>query len=117
MALLEEPDHVAGDVKLPPAETVRGAARLRVVIVVIAFAQSGEADPEVVLAVIGRLKAPITECRHVADRVYRPRHIIEEEHRNVETPKQTSEAKGKVQNSREREMRNDVEIGTLPQVA
>ena len=40
---------------------MRGAARLGVMIVVITFAERAEADPEIVLALVGRLESAIAE--------------------------------------------------------
>src|SRR5207247_1257480 len=82
-ALLERPDKVAGQIKLPPAQAVSGAPRLGMMIIMIAFAERAETDPEIILALIRGVEAAITEPRHVTDRVYRPGEIIDNKHRNV----------------------------------
>ena len=95
-------------------QSVRGATRLGVVIVVVTLAERAEANPEIVLAVIGSLKTAVTKIRHVADRVHGPRHIIYDEHRDVEAPKQAGKAENKVEGRRHRQMREDVEVAAFP---
>jgi hypothetical protein len=64
-AFFERPDNVAREVKLPPFQPVRRTARFGVVIIVVALAKGAEPDPEIILAVVGRLETAITERRQV----------------------------------------------------
>jgi len=75
-AFLQQPDTVAGTVKLPPAQAVGGATRLSMMIVVVTFAHSDYTDPKIVPAVIGCIEAPISELTHMADGIDRPSNII-----------------------------------------
>ena len=86
-AFLQQPDTVAGAVKLPPAQTVGGATRLSMMIVVVTLAHSDYTDPKIVPAVIRCIETPISELTHVADGIDRPRNIINHQHRHIETPK------------------------------
>src|SRR6202521_6137615 len=116
-AFLERPDDVTGQIKFPPAQTVRGAARLRVVIVVIALAESAQPDPEIIFAVIGGVEIPVAERRHVTDRVHRPSKIVDDEHRYVEAPKQPGPAQGEIQKRGDTKMRQHIKVWALPQPA
>ena len=60
-------------------------------------AESAEANPEIVLAVIGRFEAAVTERRHMANRVDRPGEIINHEHRHIETPEQPDTPEGEIE--------------------
>src|SRR5205823_9439228 len=100
-AFFERPDDITGQIKFPPAQAVRGATRLRVMIVVVALTESAEPDPEIIFAVIGGVEIPVTERRHVTDRVHRPGEIVNDEHRNVETPEQSSPTQREIQKRRD----------------
>src|ERR1700682_3603134 len=96
---------------------MRRATRLRVVIVVVALAEGAEPNPEIVLAVIGRLETSVAEGRHVADRVDRPGEIVNHEHRHIEAPEQTDPAQGEIQKRGYAKMWQHIEIGAFPEAA
>src|SRR6266545_6499318 len=87
------------------------------VIVMIPLAEPENADPKIVSAMIGCIEAAITELAHVADRVDRPGHIINHQHRHIEAPKHSGQTKGEIQGQRQSKMRQDIEQGVLPEAA
>jgi len=91
--------------------------RLRMMIVMISLAESKNADPEIVSAMIGRIEAAISEPGHMADRIDRPSHVIDHQHRHVEAPKHSGQSKCEVERQRQSKMRQDVEPGALAQPA
>ena len=94
-AFLQQPDAVAGAVKFPPAQSMRRATRLGMMIVVITFAKPDDADQKVVSTMIGSVKAPIPKLWHVADRIDRPGDIVIDKHRHIKAPKHSGNAKTK----------------------
>src|ERR1700675_3994954 len=96
---------------------MRCATRFRVVIVVVALTEGAEPNPEIILAVIGRLEAAVAERRHMADRVGRPGEIVNHEHWHIETPEQTDSAQGEIQKRGHAKMWQYIEIGAFPEAA
>ena len=116
MQLFEHPD-VAGEIEFPPFQPMRCAARFGVMVIVVAFANRTETNPEVVFAFIRRLEGAIAELLHVADRVHRPGAIVDDQNRHVETPEHPGEPKSGEEDAGDGEMREHVERGIFPKFA
>ena len=91
--------------------------RLRMMIVMIALAEPKDPDPKVVSAMIGCIEAAISESGHMADRIDRPSHVIDDQHRHVEAPQHPGKSKCEVQRQRQSKMRQYIEPGVFPQTA
>src|SRR5205085_2127400 len=116
-AFFERPNDVAGEVEFPPSQTMGGTTRLGVMIVMVAFAEGAEANPEIIFAVIGRFETAIPKGGHVADGIDGPGEIVNHEHRHVETPKQTHSAEGEIQKRGHAKMRQNIQIRPFPKPA
>ena len=102
---LENPDDVAGHVEFPPAQSMRGAAGLGMMVIVVSLAKTGDAYPKIIPATIGCFESSITERRHVADRIDRPGDIIDHQHRHIEAPKHSRQTEREVECASDSEVR------------
>src|SRR5579883_186863 len=73
---LQQADREAGEVELPPAQAVEGAAREGVMVVVPAFAQRQQADQPLIAAAVPRAEGAAAEG--MANRVHAPGHVMRE---------------------------------------
>ena len=117
MQLFQTPDAIASEVELPPPQPMRGATRSGVMVIVIAFPESAEPDPEVIFAFVGGVEAAIAKLLHVADGINCPGAVISDQDRDVETPEQAGQPEGEKKHCRNREMREDIEGGVFPEFA
>ena len=71
---LEQPYDIAGEINLPPVQTMEGRAWERVMIIVPAFSQTQQRYDPLITAVIVRLELAFT--KGVADRIHAPGGVI-----------------------------------------
>src|SRR5207249_10076460 len=114
-ALLEHPDNITREIKLPPTQSVGSTTGLRMMIVMISFAESDHPDPKVISALIGRIETAVSELRHMTDRIDRPGDIINHQHWYVETPQHSGTAQCYKERHGDGEMGQEVSQGTLEQ--
>src|SRR5690349_8722759 len=81
----ENQDKVAGEIKLPPAESVEGRTRKSVVIVVPAISETEQSqDKQVVAAIVG-LEGAL--AKGVTDGIDTPYNVVYEEDTHETSPK------------------------------
>jgi len=96
---------------------MRGAAGLGMMVIVIAFTECADADPEIVSTLVGGVETAIPKLRHVADGIHGPGHIVHDQHRHVETPEHAHDAERQPKCDRDHKMREHVDPRALEQAA
>src|SRR5580700_10776012 len=86
-------------------------------IIVETFAETDHPNEIIVSALIGCIETAITKLGHMTDGVYRPGDVVIHQHRDVETPKHSGEAKAQEKCSRDEQMWQYIKRGVLPQTA
>src|SRR5689334_25189453 len=94
-----------------------GAPGPGVVIIMITFTERADPDPEIILALIGSFKGPITELLHVADGVDRPGAVIGDQDRDIETPKKAAKPEKNKKRKCDEQVWDHIETGSFPQTA
>src|SRR5712692_8232198 len=85
---LERPDQVAGDIELPPVQSVKSGAWECVVVIMPALAETQQAHDPLVVALIVGLKLAL--AKGVTDRIDAPCDVMSQENAHQPAPQQTA---------------------------